>query len=574
MHDLVIRAATVVDGTGAPPYTADVAVTGGRITEVARQNGADRPGRARRTVEADGLLLTPGFVDLHTHYDGQATWDPLLGPSCWHGVTTVVMGNCGVGFAPARPDRREWLIGLMEGVEDIPGTALSEGISWEWESFPEFLDALERHSHALDIGTQVPHGALRAYVMGARGARNEPASPDDIARMKHLVKEGIEAGALGFSTSRTLAHKAIDGEPVPGTFAAEDELFGIGEALRELGRGVYEIAPAGAAGEDVNAPMKEVAWMSRLAEAIDRPVTFALLQIDSVPDLWSELLSESAKVARLHPQVACRPFGMLIGLEALHAFADHPSYQEISTLPRHERVHRMRDPQVKHRILHEIPKDEDMLAALCRGFTDRLYPLNPENPDYEPHPSTSVKAQAERQGRAPLELLYDLMLEDDGQAIFLLPILNYANGNLDPQREMLLHPQAVLGLGDGGAHCGFICDASMPTTMLSHWARDRSRGARLPLEHVVKLMSRDTARLYGLHDRGTISPGMKADLNLIDFERVGNHRPRMVHDLPAGGRRLIQRADGYVATFVGGTQTFSHGEHTGALPGRLVRGRA
>ncbi|MEV2273400.1 N-acyl-D-amino-acid deacylase family protein [Nonomuraea africana] len=574
MHDLVIRGGTVVDGTGAPPYTADVAVTDGRITEVARQNGADRPGRARRTVEADGLLLTPGFVDLHTHYDGQATWDPLLGPSCWHGVTTVVMGNCGVGFAPARPDRREWLIGLMEGVEDIPGTALSEGIAWEWESFPEFLDALERHPHVLDIGTQVPHGALRAYVMGERGARNEPASPDDVARMKQLVKEGIEAGALGFSTSRTLAHKAIDGEPVPGTFAAEDELFGIGEALRELGRGVYEIAPAGAAGEDVNAPMKEVAWMSRLAEAIDRPVTFALLQIDSVPDLWRELLRESAKVPRLHPQVACRPFGMLIGLEALHAFADHPSYQEISTLPRHERVHHMRDPQVKHRILNEVPQEEDMLAALCRGFTDRLYPLNPENPDYEPHPNTSVKAQAERQSREPLDLLYDLMMEDDGQAIFLLPILNYANGDLDPQREMLLHPQAVLGLGDGGAHCGFICDASMPTTMLSHWARDRSRGARLPLEHVVKLMSRDTARLYGLHDRGTISPGMKADLNLIDFERVGNYRPRMVHDLPAGGRRLIQRADGYVATFVGGIQTFSHGEHTGVLPGRLIRGGA
>ncbi|WP_327092299.1 amidohydrolase family protein [Nonomuraea sp. NBC_01738] len=574
MHDLVIRGATVVDGTGAPPYTADVAVTGGRVTEVARRNGADRPGRARRTVEADGLLLTPGFIDLHTHYDGQATWDPLLGPSCWHGVTSVVMGNCGVGFAPVRPDRREWLIGLMEGVEDIPGTALSEGIAWEWESFPEFLDALERRPHVLDLGTQVPHGALRAYVMGERGARNEPATPEDVAAMKRLVKEGIEAGALGFSTSRTLAHTAIDGEPVPGTFAAEDELFGIGEALRELGRGVYEIAPAGAAGEDVNAPMSEVAWMSRLAEAIDRPVTFALLQIDSVPELWRELLSESAKVTRLHPQVACRPFGMLIGLEALHAFADRPSYQAVAMLPLRERVHRLRDPQLKQRILHEVPEEEDLLAALCRGFTERLYPLDRDNPDYEPHPDTSVKAQAERRGREPLDLLYDLMLEDDGQAIFLLPILNYANSDLEAQREMLLHPQAVLGLGDGGAHCGFICDASMPTTMLSHWARDRSRGARLPLEHVVKLMSRDTARLYGLHDRGVIAPGLRADLNLIDFDRVGNQRPRMVHDLPAGGRRLIQRADGYVATFVSGVQTFSDGEHTGALPGRLIRGGA
>lgn len=566
MHDIVFRAATVVDGTGAPPYESDVAVSDGRVAEVGGHPSA------RRVVEADGLLLTPGFVDLHTHYDGQATWDPLLGPSCWHGVTTVVMGNCGVGFAPAHEDRREWLIGLMEGVEDIPGTALSEGINWEWESFPDFLDALGRRRYALDLGTQVPHGALRAYVMGERGARNEPASPEDIQLMKKLVKEGMEAGALGFSTSRTLAHRAIDGEPVPGTFAAEDELFGIGEALKELGRGVYEIAPAGAAGEDVNAPLKEVAWMSRLAKAINRPVSFALLQIDSVPDLWRELLEESAKVPDLHPQVACRPFGMLISLESLHAFGDHPTYQQMSLESREERVRRMRDPEVKRRILEEQPVQEDILAALCRGFTERLYRLDPDNPDYEPHPDTSVAARAARENREPLELLYDLLLEDDGQAMFLLPILNYAAGNLDAQREMLLHPQAVLGLGDGGAHCGFICDASMPTTMLSHWARDRSRGERLPLERVVQLMTRDTARLYGLHDRGVIAPGMKADLNLIDFAKVGNRRPQMVYDLPAGGRRLIQRADGYVATFVDGVQTFAYGEHTGELPGRLVRG--
>ncbi|MBW8483986.1 N-acyl-D-amino-acid deacylase family protein [Actinomadura parmotrematis] len=566
--DLVIKNARVVDGTGAPARTADVAVSGGRITAVGRDAGA-----GRRTIDAGGALLTPGFVDIHTHYDGQATWDPVLAPSSWHGVTSVVMGNCGVGFAPAARDRHEWLIGLMEGVEDIPGSALTEGISWEWETFPQFLDALDDRAYAVDIAAQVPHGAVRAYVMGERGARNEPATPDDIAAMKAIVKEGVAAGALGFSTSRTLTHKAIDGEYVPGTFAAEDELFGIGEALKELGRGVYELAPAGAAGEDVNAPAREVAWMRRLSAAIDRPVSFALLQIDAVPDLWREILElSSAPDARLFPQVASRPFGMLICLDSLHAFGDHPTYVEMALLPLAERVARMRDPQVKARILAERPAQEDILAASVRAFPDRLYPLAAENPDYEPDPRTSVAAVAAAAGRDPMELLYDLLLEDEGRNVLLMPLLNYAAGNLDAQREMLTHPRAVLGLGDGGAHCGFICDASLPTTMLAHWARDRHRGPKLPLEHVVRMMTRDTAALYGLADRGTIAPGMRADLNLIDFDRVALRRPETARDLPAGGRRLLQRADGYLATFVAGVQTFADGEHTGALPGRLVRG--
>ncbi|WP_067483954.1 N-acyl-D-amino-acid deacylase family protein [Actinomadura hibisca] len=570
MNDLVIKGARVVDGTGAPVRTADVAVSGGVVTEVGAVTGP-----AARTVDADGALLTPGFVDLHTHYDGQATWDAVLAPSSWHGVTTVVMGNCGVGFAPAAPDRREWLIGLMEGVEDIPGSALAEGISWEWESFPEFLDALDRRSYAVDLGAQVPHGAVRAYVMGERGARNEPATPDDIAAMKAIVKEGIAAGALGFSTSRTLTHKAIDGEYVPGTFAAEDELFGIGEALRELGRGVYELAPAGAAGEDVNAPVREIAWMRRLSKAIGRPVSFALLQIDAVPELWRELLELSAaEDAQLFPQVASRPFGMLVSLESLHAFGDHPTYVEMAMLPRAERVARMRDPEVKARILAERPAQEDVLAALVRGYPERLFPLAERNPDYEPEPETSVAARAAATGRDPMELLYDLLLEDDGRNVLLLPLLNYSDQNLDAQRAMLTHPRAVLGLGDGGAHCGFICDASMPTTMLAHWARDRRRGEKLPLEHVVRMMTRDTARLYGLTDRGVIAPGMRADLNLIDFDAVALRRPEMAYDLPAGGRRLLQRADGYLATFVAGVQTFADGEHTGELPGALVRGGA
>ncbi|MBO2448232.1 amidohydrolase family protein [Actinomadura barringtoniae] len=568
MQDLVIKGARVVDGTGTAPYSADVSVTEGRITAV----GPD-VGRARRTVDAEGALLTPGFVDIHTHYDGQATWDPVLTPSSLHGVTTVVMGNCGVGFAPAARDRHDWLIGLMEGVEDIPGSALSAGISWEWETFPEFLDALDRRTFTMDLGTQVPHGAVRAYVMGERGARNQPATPDDIAAMKAIVKEGVAAGALGFSTSRTLTHKAIDGEYVPGTFAAEDELFGIGEALQELGTGVYELAPAGAAGEDVNAPAKEIAWMRRLSKAIGRPVSFALLQIDSVPDLWRELLELSAADdAQLYPQVASRPFGMLISLESLHAFGDHPSYVELALLPLPERVARLRDPAVKARILAERPEPEDILASMVRTFPERLYPLAAHNPDYEPAPETSLTFQAAATGRDPMELLYDLLLEDDGRNVLMMPLLNYAGNNLDAQREMLTHPRAVLGLGDGGAHCGFICDASLPTTMLSHWARDRSRGERLPLEHVVRMMTRDTARLYSLGDRGVIAPGMRADLNLIDFDRVALHRPEMLHDLPGGGRRLVQRADGYLATFVHGTQVFANGEHTGDLPGRLIRG--
>ncbi|WP_067813614.1 N-acyl-D-amino-acid deacylase family protein [Actinomadura kijaniata] len=569
MDDLVFKGARVVDGTGAAPFTADVAVTNGKITEVGTAS------TARRVIDADGALLTPGFVDIHTHYDGQATWDPVLAPSAWHGVTTAVMGNCGVGFAPAAPDRHDWLIGLMEGVEDIPGSALSEGISWEWETFPEFLDALDRRSYAMDLGTQVPHGAVRAYVMGERGARNEPATPGDIAAMKAIVKQGVAAGALGFSTSRTLTHKAIDGEYVPGTFAAEDELFGIGEALAELGRGVYELAPAGAAGEDVNAPRREIEWMRRLSRATGRPVSFALLQIDAVPDLWRELLELSADAdARLFPQVASRPFGMLISLESLHAFGDRPSYREIALLPRGERVRRMRDPEVRARILAETPAEEDVLSAMVRGFPDRLYPLAERDCDYEPEPATSVAARARAAGRDPMELLYDLLLEDDGRNVLMMPLLNYADGSLDPQREMLTHPRAVLGLGDGGAHCGFICDASLPTTMLAHWARDRWRGEKLPLEHVVRMMTRDTARLYGLTDRGVIAPGMKADLNLVDFDNVALHRPEMAYDLPAGGRRLLQRADGYLGTFVSGVQTFADGEHTGELPGSLVRGGA
>jgi N-acyl-D-aspartate/D-glutamate deacylase len=571
-HELVIKGGTVVDGTGAAPRTADVAVDDGVISEVGR---VDATG-ARRVVDADGLLVAPGWVDVHTHYDGQATWDDVLAPSAWHGVTSVVMGNCGVGFAPAPPDRHEWLIGLMEGVEDIPGTALAEGIQWEWESFPEYLDALARRRWTVDVGTQVPHGAVRAYVMGERGARNEPATPDDIAAMHDVVRDAIAAGALGFSTSRTLAHRAIDGEPVPGTYAAEDELFGIGAALGELGRGVFELAPMGSAGEDVIAPAKEVDWMCRLSAAIGRPVTFGLLQVDPAPDLWRDLMARSldavASGAQVYPQVAGRMTGLLSGFQTTYSLLDVvPAYLEARAEASSfdALIGALRDPSVRERILSFEPDDETR-----RRLDDahaKTYVMGTP-PDYEPGPDETIAAIAAREGRPALEVAYDAMLADDGRAMLLVPILNYSDGNLDPVREMLLHPRAALGLADGGAHVGIICDASQPTFMLTHWVRDRSRGERLPLEWVVRKQTHDTALLYGLADRGTLAQGMVGDLNVIDLEALALENPVVVADLPAGGRRLVQRARGYVETIKRGVTTFADGEDTGARPGRLLRG--
>lgn len=572
MHDLIVQGGTVVDGTGAPAMTADVAISDGVITDVGTLSGQ----AARRTLDADGLLVTPGWVDLHTHYDGQATWDEVLAPSSWHGVTSLVMGNCGVGFAPARPDRHNWLIGLMEGVEDIPGTALAEGIQWEWETFPEYLDALGRRRWTVDIGTQIAHGAVRAYVMGERGAKNQPANSDDIAAMKQVVKEAIMAGALGVSTSRTLAHIAIDGEPVPGTFAAEDELFGIGSALGELGTGIFELAPVGAAGEDVVGPRAEVAWMRRLSAAIGRPVTFALLQVDSDPGLWRELMDESlaavAEGADLWPQVAGRATGLLGGHFTTYCLFDLiPAYQELKgrSLTPGEFVTALRTPEIRASILSWEPAPEDV-ARMEDAYRTTFTLGSP--PEYEPGPERSLAGLAAATGRTPLEIAYDAMLENDGRGLLYVPILNYSEGNLDPAREMLLHPRAAAGLADGGAHCGVICDAGQPTFMLTHWTRDRTRGPRLPLEWIVKKQTHDTARLYGLGDRGTVTQGAIADLNVIDYDRLQLDAPIVVDDLPAGGRRLIQGAQGYVETIKSGVTTFAEGVETGARPGRLLRG--
>ncbi len=568
-HVRVIRGGTVVAGTGARARADDVAIDDGVVTEVGAIDG-----RGERELDADGALVTPGWVDIHSHYDGQATWDEELAPSSWHGVTTLVMGNCGVGFAPAHPDRHDWLIGLMEGVEDIPGTALAEGLTWDWESFPEYLDALERRRWTVDVGTQIAHGAVRAYVMGDRGARNEPATPEDIAAMAAIVKEAIQAGALGFSTSRTIAHRAIDGEPVPGTYAAEDELFGIGAVLGELGAGVFELAPAGVAGEDVVAPMQEVAWMRRLAATVGRPVTFAMLQVDPAPDLWREMLEESAIAAEsgvaLIPQVAGRPTGLLSGFETTFSFLDTvPAYAALAGLPLAEKVAHLRTAEGRASVVDWEP-DPDTAATLARA-AERIFLLG-DPPEYEPGPEASVAALAAASGRSVVEVALDAMLADDGRGLLYLPILNYSDGDSEPTREMLLHPAAVLGLADGGAHVGTICDASMPTHMLTHWVRDRTRGERLPLELVVARQTRNTALLYGLGDRGTLEPGMLGDVNIIDFDGLRLHAPQVVADLPAGGRRIVQRADGYVATVKSGTVTFRDGVSTGELPGRLLRG--
>lgn len=567
MHDLIIRGGSLVDGTGAKARTADVAISNGIITQVGTVEGP-----ATREIDATGLLVTPGWVDIHTHYDGQVTWDPLVTPSCWHGVTTVVMGNCGVGFAPAKPDRHDWLIELMEGVEDIPGAALAEGIKWNWETFPEYMDSLEKQERSLDIATQVPHGSVRAYVMGERGARNEAANDDDIAAMAKIVREGVEAGALGFSTSRTMLHLAKDGEPVPGTFANKDELIGIGHALGEAGHGVFEMA------SDMTPAEEEFNWMKELSSETGLPVTYALLQSPVDADKWRDMLhlTEDARKegANITAQIACRPTGMVLGWQStVHPFISRASYREIAQLPFAERLEKLKEPATKAAILADAPGEMGPLGFILTQGYDRMFRLEQENHlEYEPRAEDSVAAEAERTDRDPAEIVYDMLMENDGRGYIYLPLLNYARFNFDHIREMMRHPATVLSLSDGGAHCGVICDASFPTYMLTHWARDRSRGERLPLEEVVHMQTRATAELYGLNDRGLIAPGMKADINVIDFDKLRILAPEMVFDLPADGRRMIQKAEGYRATIVSGIVTFENGESTGELPGRLIRG--
>ena len=567
MHDTLIKGGTIVDGTGQRAYTGDVAIKDGRIIEVGKLSG-----QAKQTIDADGLLVTPGWVDTHTHYDGQASWDPLLTPSAWHGVTTAIMGNCGVGFAPVAESHRDWMIALMESVEDISATALKAGINWQWVSFPEYLDALDRMPRAVNVGAYMGHCALRTFVMGERGAGAEDPTAAEIKRMARLVSEAMAAGALGFSTSRTAIHLTPAGEPIPGTFAKEAELMAIAKAVGDAGRGLLEVIPAGLESGDPRAQEEELALMKRLSIGGDCPITYLTGQIGKDPDLWRESfrLAEAANAAgaTLIPQVSCRPVGMLFSFESENPFARFPSFIELKKLSQPERLGQLRRPEVKARILAD---NDPAPTAWTNIFANpwRLTFALGANPNYEPDPNTSVKALAQQQGREPAELAYDMMLESDGQAFLFYASAGYTQGNLDAIREMLISPTSMLGGSDGGAHCNFIVDAGVPTFMLTHWARDRRQG--LPLELAVRKQTSDTARRNGITDRGELIPGQRADINLIDFPALGSHAPRVAHDLPAGGSRLIQRADGYVATLVAGEKIMVKGEDTGARPGGVVR---
>ncbi|MEY2626248.1 MAG: hypothetical protein RJB08_7 [Actinomycetota bacterium] len=570
-HDsTVIKNANLIDGTGAPARMADVAFANGVITEVGAPGSVSTIGA--RVIDADGQLVTPGWVDVHTHYDAQATWDPWMTPSSWHGVTTVVMGNCGVGFAPAAPDRHDWLIALMEGVEDIPGSALTEGITWGWESFEEYMDVLESTPHVLDFGVQIPHGALRAYVMGERGAANENATADDIAAMSRMVESAMRAGALGFSTSRTPLHRSKDGELVPGTTAGEEELMGIADALRRVGHGVFQFAP-----EHIKVPLNEWSWMRKVAQTSGATVSVNFSQPDDAPDLWRDVMAllEEAQADGLPivGQVAGRSIGVLMCLEgSAHPLLFHPAFNAVRFSSHEEQVAALRDPAFFRTVTEDLPDDGGLFEKVILGNTWKMFPVTDANIDYEPSLEDSVREIARRRGVTEMTVIVEQMRRDNGRGLIYMPFFNYAYGDLSFLYEAHTHSGTRMGLGDAGAHCGAICDGGMPTFMLTHWARDRKRGPRIPLEHIVHRQTQQTAHLYGLRDRGVITPGKRADINIIDFDNLTFTMPRMEYDLPAGGRRLVQMARGYVATFLNGVQTVDRDEFTGALPGHLLRG--
>jgi len=565
-HDLIVRGGTIADGKGGALYEGDVAVTNGKVSAVGKVSG-----KGAEEIDAKGKLVTPGFVDIHTHYDGQATWDTRLAPSSWHGVTTVVMGNCGVGFAPVHQGDHARLIELMEGVEDIPGVALHEGLKWNWESFGDYLDALEQVPHDIDVCAQLAHGALRVYVMGERGAAIEPANEDDIAKMRYLTKEAMQAGAIGFTTSRTILHKSVKGEPTPGLRAEEAELMGIAMGIADAGRGVMELI----SDFDSPDPLTEFAMIRRLVERSGRPLSLSLAQAGSSSDGWRGLLRLIEQASKdglaIRGQVAPRPIGLLLGLQGtINPFIAHETFAEIKEKSLADKVRIMRDPSFRARMLAETEaKQTHPLARRVMAF-DKIFPLG-DPPNYEPPKETSLAAMAARGNREAQDIAYDMLLEDEGRAFLFSPFANYTDFNLDCCHDMIAHPNTVQGLGDGGAHVGIISDASFATYLLTHWGRDRAKG-KFDLGYLVKRQTADTARAVGLMDRGVIATGKKGDLNIIDFDKLQVQAPKMAFDLPAGGKRLLQGANGYDATIVSGQIAYRNGEATDVLAGKLVRG--
>ncbi len=562
--DLVIRGGTIADGSGGDLFEADVAIKDGRITEVGKVSA-----KGKDEIDAKGKLVAPGFVDVHTHYDGQVTWSQDITPSSQNGVTTAIMGNCGVGFAPCRPSDHLRLIQLMEGVEDIPEPVLSAGIPWAWESFPDYMEWLSKRHFDIDVGAQLPHAALRVYVMGERGARRDPSTAEDNKAMAKLAIEAVRAGALGFTTSRTLNHRTSTGDFTPTLKAGEDELTAIADAMHGIGRSVLQFVL------DLSTLDEDLPMMLRVAENTRCPITFSITQNDRAPQRWRQTLATineaAARGLNITAQIAARPVGLMLGLElSRNPFQTHPSYKALAHLPLAERVARLRQPEVRAAILNENASDTDD-PLFFRPNYDKMYLLgNP--PDYEQPPEKTLGAQARREGRRPEELAYEAMLTDDGRGMLYVPFLNYSDGNLDATREMLCDPRSVPGLSDGGAHCGIICDASFPTYLLTHWTRDRTRGDKLSIPFVVAVQSRKTALSVGLNDRGLLAPGYKADVNVIDYDRLHLHPPKVHYDLPVGGRRLLQQVDGYEATIVSGAVIQRDGTTTGARPGRLLRG--
>ena len=564
MFDLIIKNGSIYDGKGSEPYQADIAISNEKIVEI-----GDIKGEAKKVIDAEGKIVTPGFVDIHTHYDGQVTWDPYLRPSTYHGVTTVVMGNCGVGFSPCKPDQRDWLIGLMEGVEDIPGTALHEGIDWEWESFPEYLDALEKKPLAIDVGTQIPHGAVRAYVMGERGINHEEASQEEIDTMKEIVQEAIKAGAYGFSTSRTEKHNDVNGNLTPSITAHKNELVEIAKSLGEINQGVLQGI------SDFYDFDSEFDIFKAMSKESGRPISITVEQQDARPEWWEQLLDgiedAQSEGINMYGQVPPRATGILMGLTAtLNPFRFHPAYMEIADLALEERVEIMSNDEFKEKLLSDNAVSINPLVDEIVNSYSKMFKLG-EPANYEPDPEMSFESLANSSNMTAQEIAYDAMLEKDGRALIYHPLFNYQTGDLSLVEKMLKHPYTISGLGDAGAHCGAISDASFPTTLVQHWSRDRSRGSKLPLETVIKMQTSETANLLGIKDRGVLEKGYKADINIIDYEGLTLHEPEIINDLPAGGRRLVQKASGYDYTIVSGEVAFIKGEATGALNGRLIR---